>query len=61
LRKRFLKSRKKQPTGEEQPSMAARGAVDVPAMRPRCPLQLGPPERSDFNVTVIEPTLEGRS
>jgi hypothetical protein len=62
LRKRFLKARKKhKQTGEEQPDMAARGPVDVPAMWQRCPGQLGPPERPDFNVNVIEPTLDGRS
>jgi hypothetical protein len=62
LRKRFLKSRKKrQQTGEEQPDMAARGAVDVPAMRQRRPERLGPPERPAFNANMIEPTLDGWS
>jgi hypothetical protein len=63
LRKRFLKKAQKQPTGEEQPDMAARGPVDVPSMRRRCPGQLGPPERPgfDFTVDMIEPTLDGRS
>jgi hypothetical protein len=41
--------------------MAARGPVDVLAMRRRCPGQLGPPERPDCNVNMIEPALDGRS
>jgi hypothetical protein len=62
LRKRFLKNREKnQHTREEQPDMTARGPVDVPTMRRRCPGQLGPPERPDFNVNMIEPTLDGWS
>ena len=43
--------------------MAARGPVDVPAMRQRRPEQLGLPARPgfDFNANVIEPALDGWS
>jgi hypothetical protein len=41
--------------------MAVRSPVDVLAMRRRCPGQLGRPERPDFSVNMIEPTLDGWS